>query len=125
MNPGSEVIGIEHIPELVNMSIKNLTEDGMIEKVKVILGDGRNNNDKILGSFDAIHVGAAAPKIPDFLLEKLGPNGRMIIPVGPEGETQIYKQVDKDASGKIEITDMMGVIYVPLTDKAHQLEISK
>ena len=125
MNPTSEVIGIEHIPELVEMSKTNLTnDDGMIEKVKVILGDGRNSNDELTGHFDAIHVGAAAPRIPEFLMEKLANNGRMIIPVGPEGETQTYKQIDKDDAGKVEITNMMGVIYVPLTDKNHQLEVS-
>jgi len=125
MNPNSQVIGIEHIPELVDMSKKNLYEDDMLEKVKIILGDGRNSNDELGGHFDAINVGAAASKIPEFLLEKLAKNGRMIIPVGPEGETQIYKIVDKNGTGEVVIEDMMGVIYVPLTDKDHQYEIGK
>ena len=60
MNPKSQVIGIEHIPELVDMSKKNLYEDDMLENVKIILGDGRNSNDELGGHFDAIHVGAAA-----------------------------------------------------------------
>ena len=97
----------------------------MLDKVKVVTGDGRVNfSEKIAGDFDAIHVGAAAPEIPKYLIESLATNGRMIIPVGPEGHDQVYQQIDKDKNGKITITDLMGVIYVPLTDKDHQLQNS-
>ena len=35
----------------------------------------------------------------------------MIIPVGPEGQDQVYQQIDKDEDGKITIVDLMGVIW--------------
>jgi len=60
--------GIEHVPELVKKSIENISKDNpdlLKEKIRIEQGDGRQGwiADKSL-RFDAIHVGAAADKIP-------------------------------------------------------------
>lgn len=62
------MIGIEHIPELVEESIKNLRNDGLGRAldeglIKVVLGDGRNPSWNLGGCWDVIHVGAAAPSV--------------------------------------------------------------
>lgn len=44
----------------------------------------------------------------------------MIIPVGPEGGGQSLERIDKTESGAIQRSNLMGVIYVPLTSKEHQ-----
>jgi protein-L-isoaspartate(D-aspartate) O-methyltransferase len=55
-------------------------------------------------------------------LDQLAPGGRLIIPVGPQGESQMLQQYDKAMdSNTITKKNLMGVIYVPLTSKEKQV----
>jgi protein-L-isoaspartate(D-aspartate) O-methyltransferase len=65
--------------------------------------------------FDAIHVGAAAESIPENLCNVLARGGKMVLPVGRRWETQSLMLVEKDGEGKLHTSNLMGVIYVPLT----------
>ena len=155
------VVGIDHIPELVQTSLENVKRDdaGLLKEghvidatqanigscaassierdtacdgvtsgpLSLVIGDGRSGF-AAAGPYHAIHVGAAAPEIPPALVEQLAPGGRMIIPVGPEATRTALETdqhllcVDKKADGTVETRKLMGVIYVPLTDKDHQLK---
>ena len=127
VTPGGKVVGIDHIPELVQDSIANLKKDGWEEAMKkgeivMITGDGRfgfpeggelpflltlNASEQCLGPYDAIHVGAAASKVPQALIDQLAKGGRMFIPVGTF--MQNIEHIDKDEHGNIRQEQVMGV----------------
>jgi protein-L-isoaspartate(D-aspartate) O-methyltransferase len=124
MSDSGTVVGIEHIPELVEQGTKNLEKNysNLLKENKIILitGDGRLGCEKY-SKYDCIHVGASADVIHESLVDQLKNNGRLVIPVGKQTETQYINIVDKDEKGKITVTKHLGVRYVPLTSKDKQL----
>jgi protein-L-isoaspartate(D-aspartate) O-methyltransferase len=82
---GADVLSIERIEELAGAAGERLQRLGFA--VRVLSGDGS------LGApehapFDAIAVGAAAPRLPLALARQLAPGGRLVVPItgAAEGE---------------------------------------
>ncbi|KAF0164092.1 MAG: protein-L-isoaspartate(D-aspartate) O-methyltransferase [Rhodocyclaceae bacterium] len=68
--------------------------------------------------YDAILVAAAASRIPPALIEQLKPGGILVMPVGAQHAGQELIAVRKQASGAIEKTCVLPVVFVPLTGTA-------
>lgn len=115
--PQATVQGVEIVPELVEWSARNLLAfDPALrasERVRVCTGNGWES---LQGStFDVIHVGAAASRVPEELVAALRPNGVLLLPVGPDKGDQAMQLWRKDARGELqEPRVLLGVRYVPL-----------
>ena len=65
--------------------------------------------------FDAVIVTCAPEHVPQPLVEQLREGGRMIIPVGPAGNQELYLLYKK--SDKVEKRAVLPVRFVPMTGK--------
>lgn len=106
------VYTIEYLAPLGDAARKRLAELGY-DNVEVRVGDG------YLGwperqPFDGILVTAASEEVPQALIEQLKPGGRLVIPVGPQAETQMLQVLEKDSKGKVSRRDTIPVRFVPL-----------
>jgi protein-L-isoaspartate(D-aspartate) O-methyltransferase len=80
--------------------------------IKFFYGDGYEGLPSY-APFDKILVTAAAPSIPDKLLEQLKPGGRMVIPVG-EGKVQQMLRLTKSADASFKEEDFDSFSFVPM-----------
>lgn len=82
-----EVHSVEFRADLADAAALRLRRLGF-RNVQVHCGDGSLGLAEF-SPFDAILVAAAAPSIPEPLLDQLAEGGRMIVPVGPEEEQDL------------------------------------
>jgi protein-L-isoaspartate(D-aspartate) O-methyltransferase len=105
-----QVYSMERIESLARAARATLQRLGY-KSVRLTVGDGSRGWAE-QAPFDAIVVSAAAPQIPQALLEQLREAGRMVIPVGP-AEAQELKLVRK-REGRTVVTNLEGCRFVPL-----------
>lgn len=72
--------------------------------------------------YDGIIVTAAAPEIPQPLIDQLKPGGRLVIPVSDRLLSQDLLVLEKDEQGQIQRRSVLPVAFVPLV---HLREESK
>ena len=106
-----QVYSIEYVAELARLAKERL-EDLGYSNVDTRAGNGYNGWLEH-APYDGIIVTAAATRIPEPLIEQLKPGGRMVIPVGRQYMHQELMLVEKDESGKVEQTEVLGVAFVP------------
>lgn len=109
-----EVYTIEIIPSLAESAKERLKKLGY-NNVWVKCGDG------YLGwpekaPFDGIIITCAPPRLPKPLKEQLAEGGRIVAPIGEEGEMQVLTVFEKK-NGKLIKKEEGGCFFVPMTGK--------
>ena len=117
---GAKVASIEIVPELAEEAKARL-KDLKYDKVEVRAGDGYRGWPE-RAPFDAIILAAAAPKIPQPLLDQLAPGGKLVLPVGEEGQIQELLVVTKEKDGTISRKRVAPVAFVPMTGEVQKRE---
>lgn len=106
----AEVHTVERHPSLAKSAAQLLADLGY-ENIQVHLGDGtRGLLD--FAPYDAIMVTAAAPDVPDPLLDQLADGGRLIMPVGGRGGQMLH--LYQRRGEEIIRDNLTPVAFVPL-----------
>jgi len=117
------VFGIERIPELVAFAQKNIEQEAtdLVERrvISVQNADGWEGLPNE-APFHFIHVGAAAVEPPRSLMNQLANGGRLVVPVGEQGMSQVLLEIQRTDQTFTE-RKLMGVVYVPLVRERTEL----
>ncbi|ROH88356.1 protein-L-isoaspartate(D-aspartate) O-methyltransferase [Pseudomethylobacillus aquaticus] len=105
----SEVYSVERISPLLMKARKHLREL-RLSNIKLKHADG-NIGLPELAPFDAIMVTAAAPHIPQQLLQQLAPGGRLVIPVGTSEQ---FLYLIENTGTEYRQSKLESVKFVPL-----------
>ncbi len=106
----ASVYSIERIPELVEQA-RNLLEGLGYRNITLrVAGDDLGWKEN--APYDTIIVTAAAPDVPQTLIEQLAVGGRLVIPVGSRSEQELLR-IRKGKSGN-KVDKLGGCRFVPL-----------
>ena len=101
---------IERIEPLLTRARERLKELG-IRNVRFRHADG-SLGWKAYAPFDGVLVAAAPLAVPEHLLKQLQVGGRLIVPIGPEGQQQLVRFTRREQ--RIEREPLGPVAFVPL-----------
>jgi protein-L-isoaspartate(D-aspartate) O-methyltransferase len=107
-----QVYSVELIEDLGREAAKRLGAAGYAN-VEVRIGDGYAGWPE-KAPFDGIVVTAAAPRVPQALVDQLKSGGRLVIPVGARHEVQELLVLTKRADGGVDRRSVLPVRFVPL-----------
>ena len=105
-----QVVTVERLPKLSQSAEGILRSLGYNNISFHVAGKGLGWPDE--APYDAILVTAAAPKVPQALLDQLKVGGRLVIPVGARWEQSLLQVVKRE--GGTEVNHLTGCRFVPL-----------
>lgn len=106
----SQVFSIERIAPLLQGAREAINRCG-VRNVSLLLGDGTLGW-REYSPYDAILVSAAAPSVPQPLVEQLAEGGRLLIPLGGQDVQTLAVLTRKN--GQVHREDILPVRFVPL-----------
>lgn len=112
---GAEVFSVEILPQLASGAAATLAALGFTG-IHLRVGDGHAGWPEH-APFSAIVVAAAAPRVPQPLIDQLAPGGRLVIPVGRG--VQDLRLIERVGDG-VAARNVLPVQFVPMTGLAQQ-----
>ncbi|KAN0055170.1 hypothetical protein ACTA71_008267 [Dictyostelium dimigraforme] len=123
MGVTGRVIGVEHIPELIERSIDSIKrlDPTLLDRIQFLVGDGIKGWKEL--KYDIIYLGAAIEslQVAKELIDQLKNGGRIVMPVGKSNDFHELMVVDKNENGVVSIKSLGVVRFIPLTTKENQL----
>jgi protein-L-isoaspartate(D-aspartate) O-methyltransferase len=110
----AEVWSVERFADLAEEARARLERHG-IANTRVVVGDGTEGLPEH-APYDAIVVSAAFPHVPAPLTEQLGPDGRLVQPIGPGGAEKVMLFVRTEA-GLRPLRELTGAHFVRLVGR--------
>lgn len=105
------VYTVERLRPLMRIAEQRFKEQG-ISNIVTRHGDGYEGWPE-QAPFDRILVAAAAPELPQRLIDQLKPGGILVCPVGPAESGQVLLRLTKHDAGK-EVDSLGFVAFVPM-----------
>jgi protein-L-isoaspartate(D-aspartate) O-methyltransferase len=116
---GCTVYTIEIIEALAATAQQVLDAEGYGDRVHARAGDGYQGWPEV-APFDAVLVTAAAPRVPQPLLDQLRVDGRLVIPVGdPWQVLEVHRRTDEG----FEVDRLSDVRFVPMTGEIRRTTV--
>jgi len=110
-----KIFTIERLPDLLVEAEERFRRLGLTN-IETRLGDGASGWPEE-APFDGIIVAAAAPRIPEPLLEQLAAGGRLVIPVGDLASQELVILERPVNGGRLVQHEAGGVRFVPLISR--------
>jgi protein-L-isoaspartate(D-aspartate) O-methyltransferase len=106
----TKIYSIERVEPLVERTRERLKSLD-IRNVRLKYGDGMKGWPTV-APFDGIIVAAAPLTLPEALVQQLAPGGRLVVPVGPEGQQQLLRLTRRETGIHREV--LGSVAFVPM-----------
>ena len=107
---GAKVYTVERFRELFIKAQRTLTSLGYT--ADFFYGDGYDGKPQY-GPYDGIIITAAAPEVPQTLLQQLKTGGRLVVPLGSYG-SQVMTVVERTGTDTFEYSDHGNFVFVPM-----------
>lgn len=107
---GAKVYSIERYRDLFMKAQRTLTSLGY--SADFFFGDGYEGKAQY-GPFDGIIITAAAPEVPEKLLQQLKTGGKLVVPLGV-GDSQVMTLVLRTGTDSFEYSSHGNFVFVPM-----------